>query len=107
LMIKSGEVKRLGTGGIPLGFLPSFPYEEEQIALNPGDTLIIYSDGITEAMNLKEEEFGEERLEKIISANLDKKPEELINLILKEIDVHVGKAPQMDDQTMVVLKRIS
>jgi sigma-B regulation protein RsbU (phosphoserine phosphatase) len=107
LMTRSGDVKRLGTGGIPLGFLPSYPYEEERIDFNPGDMLIIYSDGITEAMNLKEEEFGEDRLEKIISANPEEKPEELIDLILKEIDAHVGKAPQMDDQTMVVLKRIS
>lgn len=99
------EPQRLQIGGVVLGFVPEFSYQETTIPVNPGDLLVIYSDGITEAMNSAEEEFGEERLVETIVENRTHSPQELLSSILKSVRLHVGNEPQMDDMTLVVLKR--
>jgi len=105
LFVNGKEPQRLSAGGTVLGFVEQFDYTEETISLNPGDFFIIYSDGITEAMNLQDEEFGEKRLINKIQELKDSSPQELINKILKSVNEHVGSAPQMDDMTLVVIKR--
>lgn len=105
LFTKDNKHQRLSVGGTVLGFVEEFAYTEDKISLNPGDFFIIYSDGITEAMNLQEEEFGEERLIKAVQDSQDSPPKDLINKILNVVSTHVGKAPQMDDMTLVVVKR--
>jgi sigma-B regulation protein RsbU (phosphoserine phosphatase) len=105
LYTSSLQIQRLATGGIPLGFLPSFSYSEECFSLEPGQLIVIYSDGITEAMNPNEEEFGENRLENIIRDIHRKNASEIVDIILAETKNHAGDVPQMDDQTLVVLKR--
>jgi sigma-B regulation protein RsbU (phosphoserine phosphatase) len=57
-----GGIRRLDRGGGVLGIFPDWPYEEEEVILNPGDRLLLYTDGITESRNAADEEFGEERL---------------------------------------------
>jgi sigma-B regulation protein RsbU (phosphoserine phosphatase) len=101
----ASTVKRLATGGIPLGFLPQFTYSEERFNLDPGQLIVMYSDGITEAMNADEEEFGEDRLEKVIRNNSTKNAYEILEIILNSIREFVKDVPQMDDQTVVILKR--
>ena len=59
--LKAAESKGK-TGGIVLGIMEQFPFEEETISLKPGDVIVIYSDGVAEAMNAQDEQFGEERL---------------------------------------------
>ncbi len=98
-------VDRLKTGGVVLGFVPHFSYNEDRIAVNPGDVLLLNSDGITEAMNQREEEFGEQRLIKIVQANLDKSAEQMIDCIIKEVLEYSKGIPQLDDMTLLVLKR--
>jgi phosphoserine phosphatase RsbU/P len=105
LLSGNGKMKKLQTGGIVLGFVPQFIFTEEKIPFQPGDLLVLYSDGITEAMNDKEEEFGEKRLEELITANRQESAEQIIGKILENIDTYVGSVPQMDDITIVVLKR--
>jgi sigma-B regulation protein RsbU (phosphoserine phosphatase) len=105
LFTKDKKPQRLSVGGTVLGFVEEFAYTEDKISLNPGDFFIIYSDGITEAMNLQEEEFGEERLINAVQDSQDSPPKDLINKILNVVKTHVGKAPQMDDMTLVVVKR--
>jgi sigma-B regulation protein RsbU (phosphoserine phosphatase) len=105
LLNSDGKVKRLQTGGIVLGFVPQFTFAEEKIPFQKGDLLVLYSDGITEAMNAKEEEFGEKRLEELIMAYRKESANRIIGKILETIETHVGNVPQMDDMTMVVLKR--
>ena len=105
LFTKDNEPQRLSTGGTVLGFIEQFDYTEETVSLNPGDFFVIYSDGITEAMNLEEEEFGEERLISKMRELRNASPKELIDELLKSVHEHVGAAPQMDDMTLVVIKR--
>ncbi len=105
LFVNGKEPRRLSIGGTVLGFVENFAYTEEKVDLKPGDFFIIYSDGITEAMNLQEEEFGEERLMSIIEESQSTSPQNLIDEILASVRAHAGTAPHMDDMTLVVIKR--
>ncbi|MCI0693552.1 SpoIIE family protein phosphatase [candidate division KSB1 bacterium] len=96
---------RLTTGGLVLGILPSFPFQEEAIALNPGDVLLIYSDGITEAVNAGNEDFGESRLITLVQQNLALPAGALIEKIIAAVTAFAGNVPQRDDITLVVVKR--
>jgi serine phosphatase RsbU (regulator of sigma subunit) len=90
--------------GLEKGKLFSDIIEEETIAIEPHDIFVFYTDGVTEAMNKKEEEFGEERLREIIDANANLSAQDLLNTIVKEVKQFTGKAHQHDDFTMVVVK---
>jgi len=102
---KNEPPMRLKTGGLAVGMLEDFPFEEETIALQPGDVLVICSDGIGEAMDIQHQQYGEERLEKIITANIHASATEIIEKIVGDVRSHVNTAPQMDDMTLVVVKR--
>jgi sigma-B regulation protein RsbU (phosphoserine phosphatase) len=99
------EPNRLDKGGVVLGFVPQYPYEEETIALAPGDRLVIYSDGVTEAKNEADEEFGEERLQQVILENKNLSANELTNKIISTVMKFAGSVPQGDDITVVVVGR--
>jgi sigma-B regulation protein RsbU (phosphoserine phosphatase) len=99
------KIQRLQAGGIPLGMLGDFTYEEESTPLEPGDTLVIYSDGVTEAMNKDGELFGEERLASVLADSRSDAPEAIIDRIVAAIKEYAGPTPQSDDVTIVVVKR--
>jgi len=101
------EIKpqRLSTGGLALGCFESFPYEKSQVALQPGDQLIVFSDGISEAVNSAGEEFGEARICELAAANSEMSAAALIENIFAAVGEHARNQPQMDDMTMVVVKR--
>lgn len=101
----SKNIQRLKTGGIPLGMLGEFTYEEESISLEPGDTLVIYSDGVTEAMNKNGDQFGEERLASVLASCVNETVESIIGRIVDSVKQHAGSTPQSDDVTIVVVKR--
>jgi sigma-B regulation protein RsbU (phosphoserine phosphatase) len=96
---------RLKTGGIVLSIMEYFPYEEEIVALRLGDLLIIYSDGIAEAMNEHHEQFGEDRIATIIKKYHHNSANEILEKIILEAKKHAGSWPQSDDMTIVVVKR--
>ena len=73
--------------------------------MQPGDTLVIYSDGVTEAMNAKEEEFGETRLQELILSHRQLTAQELIDEIVTAVRKHADGTPQSDDITLLVVKR--
>lgn len=99
------EPLRLSAGGLALGCFESFPFEESQVKLNPGDWLLVFSDGISEAVNSTGEEFGEACLIELALANRNASAAELIEKILQCVGAHAGDRPQMDDMTLVVVKR--
>lgn len=105
LITKSKEMFRLHTGGIVLGFMEESQYKEETITFNPGDCLVIFSDGITETKNAMEEEFGDDRVLQIITRNRDIPAEKLIEKIMTGINNFSEGAALMDDVTLVVVKR--
>ena len=95
----------LNTGGILLSCIEDINYEEEEIKFEEGSTLVVFSDGITEAMNDKDEEFGDERLGKILRENIKASPQRMIENILNAVHLHAGNTLQSDDITALVIKR--
>ncbi len=91
--------------GTPLGIVPDVEYRDEEIPLKTGDRVMIYSDGITEPKNKKDEEFGLERLKKFLK-NHNGTPEEQIDGLEKTIKKFSGNAPQFDDMTCVAFQTL-
>lgn len=105
LLIREGKIKKLHKGGIILGVVKTtIPYESETIELQQNDVLILFTDGISEAMNTKSEEFSDVKLENtaINSASLSAK--EILNNIRNEVMDFSSGAVQSDDLTMIVVK---
>ena len=98
------DPQRLETGGPVLGVLPDFPYEQTAVELNPGDLLLIFSDGFSEAMNLRLEEFGEDQLVSLAVENHSDSAADLIEKISQAVVAHTGKAPQTDDMTIIAVR---
>lgn len=107
---RSGELKLLMSKGMALGLEEGTKFTstltEENIEIKNGDLIVLYTDGFTEAMNERQDQYGEQRLIKIIEGNKDKSARELINIILKDVKKFVDNYPQHDDMTIVVVKRI-
>jgi serine phosphatase RsbU (regulator of sigma subunit) len=78
--------------------------EEERVELSPGDVIVLYTDGITEAMNPNSDLFGESRLSRIVEEHGHLDSDELRERIMREIEAFVGSADQHDDMTMILLK---
>jgi len=103
---KSRESKCLETAGLALSIVKETEFEEDCISFDRGDLLFIYSDGITEAMNEKNEEFGEEKTSELLCKNKKMKATELIKKVMSEVDKFAETRSQTDDMTIVVIKRI-
>jgi serine phosphatase RsbU (regulator of sigma subunit) len=101
----SGEL--LDRGGLVIGVMPGVEYEEGHTVLHPGDDLVLYTDGVTEAANSDEEMFGEERLEALLLEHRHRCAREIEEHVYSGIRDFVGPAAQSDDLTMVVVKLAS
>lgn len=98
------DIEELKTGGTIIGMFPSASYEEATVDLRAGDVLLAFTDGVTEALNTNEEEFGEERLKNLIAGLAHLPAREMTARIAQEIRKWIGDAPQQDDITLVVMK---
>lgn len=90
--------------GIPLGVLKEFELSELEIMVRPGDILLLYSDGITEAMNLNDQLFGLDRLKTLLKENYEEESDSIILKILDAVDNFCQGLPHSDDITLIVLK---
>jgi sigma-B regulation protein RsbU (phosphoserine phosphatase) len=98
------EVIRLDTGGPVIGLLPECVYEQGSVTLVKGDVLVAFTDGISEAMNVDDQEWGEDRLREAITGRTNAEPTVLIETIMAAADSFVGRAAQHDDMTVVVAR---
>lgn len=101
---KSGMLERLDAGGLPIGIRAEASYASGSVVLAPGDWLVIFTDGVVEAVNTAGEEFGEPRLLSIVAGAANVSPAEMMQRILAGLDVFVGNTPQHDDMTCLLLK---
>ena len=99
------NIVRLNEGGLLLGSFDFAEFEQVTKQIEPKELLLIYSDGVTEAMNSNNEEFGEDKLLDIIKSNLNLSAKELIEKIITEVKAHSSKVEQSDDITLMALKR--
>lgn len=102
-LIRGNEVQSLdAASGLPLGMLRKVNYDTATVQLAPGDTLLLFTDGITEAMNPRQEEYGEERLVQMLSARASSlSVEELVRLVTQEAIAFAESAPASDDMTVL------
>lgn len=106
LIDRHGATCALTSTGSPLGLLPpGLPYTETEIAIAAGDCLVLCSDGVTDAQNRDEEEFGEARLADAIAAVRHESAENIVAHVFAAVDAFAGSAPQFDDITLMVLRR--
>ena len=102
---ESGTVEQLSSGGLPLGIIPDTEYREGRTQLNPGDVLVIYSDGVSEAINPSDEEFGPDRLCQVVTENLNATAAGIRDRIESALTKFVQGTPANDDITLVIVKR--
>jgi phosphoserine phosphatase RsbU/P len=100
----SGQIERLDVGGLPFGIQPEAQYQSATVTLAPGDWLIIFTDGLVEAENSLQQEYGEARLLTALDAGKSLEPGEMLKRLMAEVDLFVGSTPQHDDVTCMLLK---
>ena len=100
------DVLRLDASGPVIGLFPECSYVKQSVILEEGDVLVLYTDGISEAMNAAGEEWGEERLTQVIEAGRALPAREVIDRILRTCDEFVAGAAQYDDMTLITARVI-
>jgi len=104
LFVRNGEVDTVHAEGFPLGMFPNVKYEEFTLSTQPGDSLIFFSDGITDAQNAEGDMFGDDRLQAIVKKNYQKPASKIADAILSEVSKFQGDRDRFDDETVVVLR---
>ena len=99
----NGTIDVLEDSDLVIGVMPDIPYRTQQVQLNPGDSAIVYSDGVTECFNETQEEFGHERLAECLKSLAGQSAEEINNQLLTKVLEFRGKAEQSDDITILVI----
>lgn len=105
LLRANGKIEMLDGPGLALGMMPYETQDQASVEIRPGDVLAIYTDGVSEARNLQDEEFGVERLGGVMRRLQEQSAKTILEGIFQAIEYHVGDAPQHDDITLMVLKR--
>ena len=101
---KDGSLVTLDKGGFMVGIFPEATYEEESIQLEPGDLVVLYSDGVTEALNAHGEQFEEERLKACLAGVIDRPASEVLGRLVDAVHGFAGAHPQADDITALVFR---
>jgi len=107
LMKADGTIQALPySENLVVGAFDEFTYSEESTRLEPGDTLLLYTDGVTEAINVNEEEYGEKRLEAALKNLPQENCQQIINSVKDDVKAFTGEAEQSDDITLLAIKRL-
>jgi phosphoserine phosphatase RsbU/P len=104
LFCRAGQVETVQAEGFPLGMFKDISYEEFTLSTRAGDAIIFFSDGIVDAVNDQEEMFGTERLEALITREINNTAEGMVDAIYKELSDFQGSVERFDDETGIVLK---
>ncbi|MGA8143849.1 MAG: SpoIIE family protein phosphatase [Candidatus Acidiferrales bacterium] len=105
VMVTREGVKRIHATGLPLGMFATSPYTVQRVRLEPGDSLLLYTDGISEARNAKGAEYGLTRLSSVAGERHGWVPQELLAACMRDVAGHSSGAKQHDDQTLMVIHR--
>jgi len=105
VMRTDGHLEKLELGGLVVGFRGGQSYSEATLTLGPGETLFIFSDGVTEAMNMNHDQYEDERLEALLPQLRSESAQVIMDRVQADVKKHTGSAPPNDDITMLVVKR--
>jgi sigma-B regulation protein RsbU (phosphoserine phosphatase) len=106
LLIHKNSPRFLELAGIPVGLFPDSQYQEMDITLESGDVLVFYSDGLVEARDAANEDFGLKRLATVIQENSDKTAEQIVSAVNTAVEDFVARTPFHDDQTLIIVKML-
>jgi len=102
---KSPAVRELKATGMPLGILEDASWEQKAVELAPGDMLVLYTDGVTEAQDAGQQFFGRARLLEVARANMGRSAQDVLDALMAQVQRFAGQAPQFDDITLEVVVR--
>ena len=105
LLMRGGDVTPVGSNNFPLGLFGSEPYGADSLELSSGDTLFLFTDGLSEARDPRDQEYGTERLADVLRQNSSLSPQELAAACLRDVASFVSGAPQIDDLTIMVVRK--
>ncbi len=103
---QSGIIERLGTGGLPLGIMKDALYQSGEVVMQPGDWLAAFTDGVIEAENNAQQEYGEYRFITMLNSGVMLTPAMLLDTIMVDLDRFVANAPQHDDITCILFRAV-
>jgi serine phosphatase RsbU (regulator of sigma subunit) len=106
ICVKGNKLETLEPVAPPLGVIPGASYTEQQVELGRGDTLVVYSDGLTEATNANGDFFGEQRLIGLLEELRDSHPSAICTRLLSEVEGFIGEERYSDDLSLVILRRV-
>jgi phosphoserine phosphatase RsbU/P len=104
ILISNGNMLKLESGGMVLGLFPEASYSAQTVNLSSGTLLAIFTDGITEAANEKDEEYGEERLQSVLKEFHSQPPEAIYAAVVERVRKWQGSLKQQDDMTLIITK---
>ena len=104
LICRNGEMVKVKVEGVPIGLLDEREYEETVFKSQPGDLILLCSDGVLDQLNAKEDEYGRHRLVKVMKRVSDQEPGQIAEEILKDLDAFTEGRRRFDDQTVLALK---
>jgi sigma-B regulation protein RsbU (phosphoserine phosphatase) len=102
MICRDGDIQKLRIEGVPLGLLDSRQYEEVVFQARPGDTVLLYSDGVTDHVNAAGQEYGRARLSQMLRSHCEKPAADLIGAIFQDLDKFNTSA--FDDQTLFAIQ---
>ena len=103
-LVSGSTVRRLETGGLICGLFEKATYEEETVQLQPGDVLVMFSDGVSEALNAAGEEFGDPRILECVQRSGQGSPTEVLDCLVQTVKAFAAGTVQSDDLTAVVVR---
>ncbi len=106
LLVQAGEVTSLKATGLPVGIFSTGEYSAQKLHLDRGDSLLLYTDGLTEAQDRTNAEYGAERLARLVKGRHELSPQALIRLCLEDLTAFQSGAPKTDDLTIMVVRRV-
>lgn len=105
LMVQNGQIRSVESMGLPVGVFFNAEYQVRKFHLSPGDTLLLYTDGLTETTDPAGNEYSEARLSALVAGQHHRSPEELIRVVLDDLRQFRGSSPKTDDLTIMALRR--
>lgn len=104
---EDGAIRMLRPAGMPLGVVEHLTLQRDSVTLAPGDLLVLYTDGVIDALNPAEEDFGQDRLEALLSDRRHESAQQVVDALRSAVLAHTGQAPLYDDVTLVALRRLN
>jgi sigma-B regulation protein RsbU (phosphoserine phosphatase) len=104
MIVRSDGIEDPTLEGVPIGLLPRVEYDEVEVQLSPGDTVVFVSDGVTDQTNSADEDYGRERLAKVLLAHRNRTAPEIADAVLQDVGQFAAGSPVFDDQTLIILR---